>query len=80
MFAAPITIMEDDKFITSLIRFPSKYIFLGKEALTFFLHLHRKAGKGMRDLITLIVYLIEMPFNTFANRADPNQAALVRAA
>ena len=23
---------------------------------------------------------IEMPFNTFANRADPDQAALVRAA
>ena len=29
-------------------------------------------------LITL--YLIETPFNTFANRADPVQAALVRAA
>ena len=25
-------------------------------------------------------YLIEMPFNTFANRADPDQAALLRAA
>ena len=28
----------------------------------------------------LTLYLIEMPFNTFANRADPDQAALVRAA
>ena len=27
----------------------------------------------------LIHYPIEMPFNTFANRADPDQAALVRA-
>ena len=28
----------------------------------------------------LTLYLIETPFNTFANRADPDQAALVRAA
>ena len=28
----------------------------------------------------LTLYLIEMPFNTFANRADPDQAALNRAA
>ena len=28
----------------------------------------------------LTLYLIEIPFNTFANRADPDQAALVRAA
>ena len=28
----------------------------------------------------LTLYLIEMPFNTFADRADPDQAALVRAA
>ena len=28
---------------------------------------------------TLTVYLIETPFNTFANRADYKQAALVRA-
>ena len=28
----------------------------------------------------LTLYLIETPFNTFANRADPDQAALIRAA
>ena len=28
----------------------------------------------------LILYLIEMPFNNFANRVDPDQAALIRAA
>ena len=28
----------------------------------------------------LTFYLIEMPFKAFANRADPDQAALVRAA
>ena len=28
----------------------------------------------------LTFYLIEKPLNTFANRADPGQAALVRAA
>ena len=28
----------------------------------------------------LTIYLIESPFDTFANRADPDQAALVRAA
>ena len=32
------------------------------------------AGKG------LTLYLIEMPFNTFENREDPDQAAFVRAA
>ena len=34
---------------------------------------HRKIG-------TLTLYLIYMPFNTFANRVDPDQAALTRAA
>ena len=29
---------------------------------------------------TLTLNLIEMPFNAFANRADPDQAALIRAA
>ena len=29
---------------------------------------------------SLTLYLIEMPFNAFANKADPDQAALVRAA
>ena len=29
---------------------------------------------------TLTLKLIKMPFNTFANRADPDQAALVRTA
>ena len=28
---------------------------------------------------TLTLYLKETPFNTFANREDPDQAALVRA-
>ena len=28
----------------------------------------------------LTLYLIETPFNSFANRADPDQAALLRAA
>ena len=28
----------------------------------------------------LTLYLIETPFDAFANRADPDQAALVRAA
>ena len=31
-------------------------------------------------LIQLALYPIEMPFNAFANRADPDQAALIRAA
>ena len=29
---------------------------------------------------SLTIYLIEKPFNTFANRVDPDQTALVRAA
>ena len=32
----------------------------------------------IRCMVTsLTLYLIETPFNTFANRADPDQAALV---
>ena len=30
--------------------------------------------------VVLTLYLIETPFNTFANRADPDQAALLGAA
>ena len=30
--------------------------------------------------LMLTLFLIETPFNTFANRADPDQAAHVRAA
>ena len=30
-------------------------------------------------LYVLTLYLIEMPFKAFANRADPDQAALIRA-
>ena len=39
-----------------------------------------KVRIGGCPLYILILYLIEMPFNAFANRADPDQAALVRAA
>ena len=35
-------------------------------------------AKDMYFLLTL--YLIETPFNTFANRADPEQVPLARAA
>ena len=36
---------------------------------------------GHADLdLPLTLYLIETPFNAFANSADPDQAALVRAA
>ena len=35
----------------------------------------------MDNIISLLtLYIIETPFNAFANRADPDQAALVRAA
>ena len=39
---------------------------------------YEKAGIIMHSY--LAHYLIEMHFNAFANRADPDQAALVRAA
>ena len=35
---------------------------------------------NLHYLLSLTLYLIEMPFNAFANRADPDQTALVRAA
>ena len=35
---------------------------------------------GLLVLIIFTFYLIETPFNTFASRADSDQAALVRAA
>ena len=36
--------------------------------------------KQVSEIGSLTLYLIEMPFKAFANRADPDQAALVRAA
>ena len=39
-----------------------------------------KSKLKKKELSILTLYLIEKPFNTFANRADPDQAALVRAA
>ena len=33
---------------------------------------------GQRRILYLTLYLIERPFKAFANRADPDQAALVR--
>ena len=36
--------------------------------------------KIFNGLYVLTLFLIKMPFNAFANRADPDQAALVRAA
>ena len=38
-----------------------------------------KKSKKTHDF-DLTLHLIEEPFNSFANRADPDQAALVRAA
>ena len=40
-----------------------------------------KSRRGFRkgELTTLTLYLIETPFDFLANRADPDQAALVRA-
>ena len=35
---------------------------------------------GLSSQYLLTLYPIEMPFDAFANRADPDQAALVRAA
>ena len=44
--------------------------FKNKDALTCYIYSNE----------SLTLHLIEMPFNGFANRADPDQAALVRAA
>ena len=44
----------------------------------FFLKMHAQLFSRSHSLNLLT--LIETPFNTFANRADPDQAALVRAA
>ena len=38
---------------------------------------HWEMSRGL--VFGLTLYLIETPFNTFANRADPDQAALRRA-
>ena len=34
--------------------------------------------QGSNSIKLLTLYLIETPFNTFANRADPDQAAFVK--
>ena len=36
-------------------------------------------GLPFHSQLLLSIYLIEAPFNTFANRADPDQAALIGA-
>ena len=40
----------------------------------------RLTSPSLRAVIYTTLYLIKMHFNTFASRADPDQAALVRAA
>ena len=47
--------------------------------MTIAVDLGRKATKQTNKQ-WLTLYFIEMPFNAFANRADSDQAALVRAA
>ena len=37
-------------------------------------------GLPFYSQLFLTIYLIEAPFNTFVNRADPDQAALIGAA
>ena len=39
--------------------------------------MHRLEKCLINKELELTLHLIEMPFNTFANRADPDQAALV---
>ena len=39
-----------------------------------------KEVRAFESNIPLTLYIIEAPFNTFTNRADPDQTALVRAA
>ena len=46
----------------------------------FQMHIISKASKGAITVKGLTLYLIEKPFNAFANRADRDQAVLVRAA
>ena len=41
---------------------------------------HKSVVYKITQHAELTLYLTEMPFNTFANRADPDQAALARAA
>ena len=45
-----------------------------------FFEVQRTSQPELKEIDGLTLYLIEMPFNTFVNRADPDQAALVRAA
>ena len=64
-------------FFSSQEVFIFKKVILKKEQ-------QQNAGDKLSCKITknveLILYLIEAPFDAFANRADPDQAALIRAA
>ena len=44
------------------------------------IHISGRAKYQFLVILSLTLYLIEMPINTFANRADSDQAALIRAA
>ena len=60
--------------LSSVISLPDDWRYARKKS-------YWKREKLCHDCKTeLTLYLIDMPFNAFANRADPDQAALVRAA
>ena len=66
---------RDHKMIGSLIK--DERI---KHHVAFHLGLHCLPRNTFKGFWSLTLYHIETPFNTFANRADPDQAALIRAA
>ena len=72
--------VKRSKFILNL---PQKHLtvllFLSPRHLELFPLLAHPGPWAEWNKIDLTLYLIEMPFNTFANRTDPDQAALVRA-
>ena len=68
--------LMDKEIFTNLL---SKFPFIS----TYGYHMSLVLGKPVYEVCSQITFLIlnltEKPFNTFANNADPDQAALVRA-
>ena len=57
-----------------------RYITVSQDILSQVLPLSNQMSSYKIKCIRISLYVIEMPFSTLANREDPDQAALIRAA
>ena len=64
----------------SMLYYPLLYYRIFNIFYFYIMLISRAKAIAQGAVHVLTLYLIETPINTFANRVDPDQAALVRAA